>query len=118
MRPVLLALAAALSIALYRMISRGGKTYSYYHTQLISLLPDGTEQITQNKEKGTIIINNKTVIIDGTEYCYAPMKNEEQEAVLEYDNKDLRNVRVLLPEGEKLFFIEQSHSLKGSVETA
>jgi len=118
MRPILLAIAAALSVALYRMISRGGKSYTYYHTQLVSQLPDGSEQVTQQKETGNIIINNKTVVIDGKEYCYAPMKNEDLEAVLEYDNKDLRTIRILLPDGEKHFFVEQAHSLKGSVKTA
>jgi hypothetical protein len=119
MRPVLLAIAAFLSIALYRMISRGGKTYAYNRTQTILHLNDESEHISQEKEKGSITITNHSVIIDGVEYIYAPMKGEEIQAVLEYDNKALRNVRVLLPEGEKHFFIEQvQHSLRGTVKPA
>lgn len=119
MRPVLLFIAATLSVILYRMISRGGKSYSYGRTQTISKNSDGSEQVVQEKEKGAIIINNKSVIIDGIEYCYAPLKGEEIEAVLEYDHKDLRNVRVLLPQGEKHFVVESpQHSLKNSVRIA
>lgn len=119
MRPVLLAIAAFLSIALYRMISRGGKTYSYNRTQTISLSADGSEHITQEKEKGSITLTNQSVIIDGREYCYAPMKGQEAQAVLEYDNKILHSVRVLLTDGEKQFLIEQAqHSIKVTVKTA
>jgi len=119
MRPVLLAIAAVLSIALYRMISRGGKTYSYSRSRSVLHLADGSENITQHKENGSINITNRSVIIDGVEYCYAPMKGEEIQAVLEYDNKILHSVRILQHDGEKQFFIEQVQpSLKTAVRPA
>jgi len=108
MRFILLGIAIALTIALYRMLSRGGKTYSYGRTQTISFLSDGSEHVLQGNESGSIIITNKTVLIDGLEYCYKPMENDQLQAILDYDDAGLRSVRVLLPEGEKQYFIEKS----------
>jgi len=108
MRFILLGIAIALTIALYRMLSRGGKTYSYGRTQTISFLSDGSEHVLQGNESGSIIITNKTVLIDGQEYCYKPMENDQLQAVLDYDDSGLRSVRVLLPEGEKQYFIEKN----------
>lgn len=118
MREVLLAVAAILSIALYRMISRGGKNYAYNHTQTIDILPDGTEVVIEKtSDSGTISITNKTVIIDGVEYIYKPLGEEPIQAVLEYKNQTLTHVRVLLPEGEKHFFIQEITVAKGTRNT-
>ncbi len=111
MRTVLLMIAAALAIALYRMISKGGKSYSYAGTQTIAYLDDGSEHVVNGNEAGSVIITNKTVILDGAEYCYKPMGNELQQAALEYDNADLSSIRVFLSHGEKLFFIKKVHSV-------
>lgn len=108
MRFILLGIAIALTIALYRMLSRGGKTYAYGRTQTISFLSDGSEHVLQGNESGSIIITNKTVLIDGLEYCYKPMENDQLQAILDYDDSGLRSVRVLLPEGEKQYFIEKN----------
>lgn len=108
MQPVLLIIAGVLSVALYRMLSRGGKTYSYTRTQTISFLSDGSEHVVQGVETGSIIITNKTVLIDGLEYCYKPMEGEALQAILEYDDNGLMSVRVLLPDGEKQYFVEKS----------
>jgi len=118
MQPVLLVIAGVLSIALYRMLSRGGKTYSYVRTQTISFLTDGSEHVVQGTESGSIIITNKTVLIDGLEYCYKPMEGEQLQAILEYDESGLRSVRVLLPDGEKQFFIEKAPATKNSMEAS
>ncbi len=115
MRPILLVVAAALSIALYRMLSRGGKTYSYSRTQTLTFMGDGSENVVQGSEIGSIIITNKTVLIDGQEFLYKPMEDEQLQAVLEYDESGLRCVRVLLNEGEKQYFIEKAPSAKGIV---
>lgn len=112
MRPVLLAVAAALSIALYRMLSKGGKTYAYARTQTISFLSDGSEHVVQGSESGSIIITNKTIMIDGLEYIYKPAENEVVQALLDYDEAGLRSVRVLLPEGEKQYFIDKNPAMK------
>jgi hypothetical protein len=108
MQPVLLIIAGVLSIALYRMLSRGGKTYAYTRTQTISFLSDGSEHVVQGSETGSIIITNKTVLIDGLEYCYKPMEGEALQAILEYDDSGLMSVRVLLQDGEKQYFVEKS----------
>jgi|SRR5690606_19465511 len=113
MRPVLLAVAAALSIALYRMLSKGGKTYAYARTQTISFLSDGSEHVVQGAESGSIIITNKTIMIDGLEYIYKPSSEDEVvQALLDYDETGLRSVRVLLPEGEKQYFIDKNPVVK------
>lgn len=110
MQPVLLIIAGVLSVALYRMLSRGGKTYSYTRTQTISFLSDGSEHVVQGIETGSIIITNKTVLIDGLEYCYKPMEGEALQAILEYDDGGLMSVRVLLQDGEKQYFVERSQT--------
>jgi hypothetical protein len=107
MQTILLILAGVLIVVLYRMLSRGGKTYSYARTQTISFLSDGSEHVVQGLEHGSIIITNKTVLIDGLEYCYKPMEGEQLQAILDYDENGLRSIRVLLSEGEKQFFIEK-----------
>jgi hypothetical protein len=108
MRPFLLVIAAALSVALYRMISRGGKTHSYTKTHVISILPDGTEHVTNNEENGSISITNKCAIIDGVEYAYKPMVNEPIQATLIYEDHQLSAVRIFLNESEKLFIIDRA----------
>ena len=110
MRGVLLVIAAGLSIALYRMLSKGGKTYSYNRTQTISFLTDGSEHVIQGNESGSILITNKTVLIDGLEYIYKPLEGETAQAFLEYDDSGLRLVRVLTHEGEKQYFVQKSTS--------
>ncbi len=114
MREVLLMIAAALAVALYRMISKGGKSYSYSGTQTISYLEDGSEHVISGKESGSVIITNKSVVLDGVEYCYKPLGNELQQAALEYDDADLRCIRVFLSHGEKLFFIMKVHAANKS----
>jgi hypothetical protein len=119
MRPILLSIAAVLSFILYRMISRGGRTYRYTHTQFITLDLDGMENSTQINGKGSITINNKFVVIDGKEYCYAPMKGEEMQALLEYNNKELESVRIIQHDGFKRFMLEQVQPVfKGNPKTA
>ena len=107
MQTVLLLIALVLAVILFRMLSRGGKTYSYKRTQTISFQSDGSEHVTQGADYGSIIITNKTVLIDGLEYCYKPMEGEQLQAILEYDENGLRSVRVLMAEGEKQYFIEK-----------
>lgn len=118
MQTVLLVLALALTIALYRMLSRGGKTYPYSRTQTISFLSDGSEHVVQGNEHGSIIITNKTVLIDGLEYCYKPMEGEQLQAILDYDENGLRSVRVLLPDGEKQYFVQKAPARKHTVRMA
>jgi hypothetical protein len=112
-RTLLLVIAIALALALYRMLSRGGKTYSYGRTQTISFLSDGSEHVVQGSESGSIIITNKTVLIDGLEYLYKPSGNEPLQAMLDYDENGLRSVRVFQHAGEKQYFIEKAVSTKG-----
>jgi len=107
MQTVLLLIALVLAVILFRMLSRGGKTYAYRRTQTISFQSDGSEQVLQGADNGSIIITNKTVLIDGLEYCYKPMEGEQLQAILEYDDNGLRSVRVLMSEGEKQYFIEK-----------
>jgi len=108
MRTVLLIIAAGLAIALYRMLSRGGKTFSYGRTQTISFLTDGSEHVIQGTESGSIIITSKTVLIDGLEYIHKPAPNEQLQAVMDYDENGLRSIRVFLANGEKQYFIDKS----------
>jgi len=118
MQAVLLIIAIALTIALYRMLSRGGKTYPYAGTQTTSFQKDGTEQVVPGNENGSIIITNKTVLIDGIEYCYKPMEGEQLQAILDYDESGLCSVRVILSEGEKRYFIRKSPSKKTTMHIA
>jgi len=108
MREVLLVIALGLSIALYRMLSRGGKTFTYGRTQTISFLTDGSEHVIQGSETGSIIITSKTILIDGLEYIHKPAPNEQLQALLDYDENGLRSIRVLLANGEKQYFIDKS----------
>ncbi len=108
LRPILLIIAGGLSIALYRMLSRGGKTYSYTRAQSISFLSDGSEHVVQEENPGSIIITNRTVMIDGLEYIYKPTGDEAVQALLDYDENGLRSVKVLFPEGEKQYFIDRA----------
>lgn len=108
MRPILLAIAAVLAVILYRMLSKGGKTYVYNRTQYISFLSDGSEHVIQEESQGSIIITGKTVLIDGLEYIYKPADNEPVQALLDYDESGLRSVRVLLIEGERQYFINRN----------
>lgn len=108
LRPILLIIAGALSVALYRMLSRGGKTYAYARAQSISFLSDGSEHVVQEESSGSIIITNKTVMIDGLEYIFKPAENEPVQALLDFDESGLRSVKVLLPEGEKQYFIDRT----------
>ncbi len=112
MRPILLAIAAVLAVILYRMLSRGGKTYNYDRTQYISFLSDGSEHVIHEQEAGSIIITGKTVLIDGLEYIYKPGDNEPVQATLDYDENGLRSVRVLLVDGEKQYFINRNPAVK------
>src|SRR5688572_20782873 len=116
MRALLLLIAVALAVALYRMLSKGGKTYAYARTQTISFLSDGTENVSQGTEKGSIIITNKTVLIDGQEYLYKPYGNEPLQAMLDYDENGLRSVRVFQHSGEKQFFIDKAPATAPSGE--
>ena len=106
-------IAIALALALYRMLSKGGKTYSYGRTQTISFLSDGSEHVVQGSEAGSIIITNKTVLIDGLEYLHKPSGNEPLQAMLDYDETGLRSVRVFQHAGEKQYFIEKAVSTRG-----
>ena len=108
MRTVLLVLAAGLSVALYRMLSRGGKTFTYGRTQTISFLSDGSEHVIQGSETGSIIITSKTVLIDGLVYIHKPMDNEQLQSILDYDENGLRSVRVILTNGEKQYFVDRN----------
>lgn len=108
MRPILLGIAAVLAIILYRMLSRGGKTYAYNRMQYISFLSDGSEHVIHEEASGSIIITGKTVMIDGLEFIYKPSDNEPVQALLDYDDSGLRSVRVLLVEGEKQYFINRN----------
>lgn len=108
MRPILLAIAAVLAIILYRMLSRGGKTYAYDRTQYISFLSDGSEHVISEQASGSIIITGKTVMIDGLEYIYKPADNEPVQALLDYDESGLRSVKVLLIDGERQYFINRT----------
>lgn len=110
LRPILLIIAAVLAVLLYRMLSRGGKTYSYDRTQTISFLSDGTEHVLQDVTNGSIIIGSKTILIDGLEYVYKPTEGEPVQALLDFDESGLRSVRVLLQEGEKQYFITRDSS--------
>lgn len=112
MRPILLIIAAVLAVILYRMLSRGGKTYAYNRTQMISFLSDGSEHVVQEQTNGSIIITSRTVLIDGLEYIYKPSEGEPVQALLEYDESGLRDVRVLLPEGEKQYFINRNPEVR------
>lgn len=114
MRPILLAVAAVLAVVLYRMLSKGGKTYSYNRTQYISFLSDGSEHVIHESETGSIIITGKTVLIDGLEYIYKPSDNEPVQATLDYDESGLRSVRVLLVDGEKQYFINREAAPKAA----
>lgn len=116
MRPILLILAAALAIALYRMLSRGGKTYSYGRTQTISFLTDGSEHVVQDAEAGSIIMTAKTILIDGQEYCYKPGDGEQLQAIPDYDENGLRSIRVILPAGEKQYFIDKNSLPKNGMK--
>jgi len=107
MRTLLLLLAAALAVALYRMLSKGGKTYAYGRTQTISFLSDGSEHVVQGSETGSIII-------DGLEYLYKPYGNEPLQAMLDYDETGLRSVRVFQHGGEKQFFIDKAPATSSS----
>ena len=109
LRPILLIIAAVLAVLLYRMLSRGGKTYSYDRTQTISFLSDGTEHVLQDITSGSIIIAGKTVMIDGLEYIYKPTEGQPVQALLDFDETGLRSVRVLLQEGEKQYFINRAN---------
>ena len=51
-------------------------------------------------------------MIDGLEYIYKPAENEVVQAILDYDEAGLRSVRVLLPEGEKQYFIDKNPAMK------
>lgn len=114
MRPILLIIAGALSVALYRMLSRGGKTYAYDRSQTISFLSDGSEHVVQDNVNGSIIITSKTILIDGLEYIYKPAQGEPVQALLDFDEHGLRSVRVLLPEGEKQYFINRNPAMKAA----
>ncbi|MEZ5017190.1 MAG: hypothetical protein R2800_09070 [Flavipsychrobacter sp.] len=111
LRTILLVIAGVLSVILYRMLSKGGKTYSYDRTQSISFLSDGSEHVVQNTGVGSIIITSKTVMIDGLEYIYKPSNNEPVQAILDYDETGLRSVRVLLAEGETQYFINRNPAM-------
>lgn len=108
LRPILLIIAGILSIALYRMLSRGGKTYAYDRYQMLSFQTDGSEHVIQEETNGSIIITNKTVLIDGLEYIYKPSEGEPVQALLDFDDNGLKSVRVLLQEGEKQYFINRA----------
>ncbi|MBL7719490.1 MAG: hypothetical protein JNL72_11680 [Flavipsychrobacter sp.] len=115
---LLLLIAAGLAIALYRMLSKGGKTYSFARTQTISFLSDGSEHVVQGTESGSIIITSKTVLIDGLEYLHKPQGNEPLQAVLDYDENGLRSVRVFQHGGEKQYFIDKSAATSASKQQA
>lgn len=112
LRVILLVIAGVLSIILYRMLSRGGKTYAYDRTQMLTFLNDGSENVIHEATNGSIIITNKTVLIDGLEYIYKPVEDEPLQALLDYDDNGLRSIRVLLQEGEKQYFISRSTSMR------
>ena len=114
LRPILLIIAAVLAVLLYRMLSRGGKTYAYDRTQTISFLSDGTEHVLQDVANGSIIITSKTVLIDGLEYIFKPAEGQPVQALLDFDENGLRSVRVLLQEGEKQYFISRNLAMKAA----
>lgn len=111
LRAILLVIAGVLSIILYRMLSRGGKTYAYDRTQMLTFLSDGSENVVHESTNGSIIITNKTVLIDGLEYIYKPGDDEPLQALLDYDDNGLRSIRVLLQEGEKQYFINRNTAM-------
>jgi len=96
------------------MLSRGGKTYSYNRTQVLTFLTDGSEQMIHEETNGSIIITSKTVLIDGLEYIFKPSDNEPVQALLDFDDNGLRSVRVLLQDGEKQYFINRNPAMRAA----
>jgi hypothetical protein len=110
LRAILLVIAGVLSIILYRMLSRGGNAYD--RTQMLTFMSDGSENVVHESTNGSIIITNKTVLIDGLEYIYKPNEDEPLQALLDYDDNGLRSIRVLLQEGEKQYFINRGPAMR------
>ena len=107
MQILLIILALALFYVLYRLL-RQDKAYSYTRTTVISYQSDGTEYITTNDESGEIIVTSDVVMIDGTGYKYKTMDSRKTEAIMHYAKGKLRSVSILLPIGEKSYFIPDS----------
>ncbi|MEI8279201.1 MAG: hypothetical protein WCG87_05510 [Bacteroidota bacterium] len=104
MQILLIILAVAMLYVLYKLL-RQDKVYTYTRTTIISYQPDGTEYITTNDESGEIIVTSDVVLIDGTGYKYKTIDSRKTEAIMHYAKGHLRSVSILLPIGEKSYFI-------------
>ena len=104
MQFLLIILSVVILFVLYKLL-RQNKTYTYTRTTVISYQPDGTEYITTTDETGMVIVTHNMVKIDGTGYFYNTMDSHKAEAILHYAKGKLRSVNIILPIGEKSYFI-------------
>jgi hypothetical protein len=104
MQIIFFILAVGILVVLY-MMTRQKKTYTYTRVTVISYQSDGTEYITTSDKTGSIDLTNATVKIDNKIYKHKTLDSRKAEAVLHYANGRLRSVSILLPIGEKSYFI-------------
>jgi uncharacterized protein YxeA len=99
-----------LAVLLYRMLNSRRTTYPY--VKVTRRFVEGEEDYTATEhEHGHITIDHDLVIIEGHEYNLKAENGHPAVAYLKVEAGKLISVNLILPDGEKEFFIDPEYSI-------
>ncbi len=111
MQYVLLFLIVFLSIILYKLLSERKLTYSFIRTRKRLIGRDFNGDETDEIENGLIIIDKDILIVEGEEYLLKSKMGLLPEAVLNIQKNRLITVKVMMENGEKIYFIDPENNI-------
>lgn len=111
MQYVLLILIVFLSIILFKLLSERKVIYSYIRTRKRLIGQDFNGDETDEIENGLIIIDKDILIVEGEEYLLKSKMGLPPEAILNIQKNKLLNVKVILENGEKIYFIDPENNI-------
>lgn len=99
-----------LAIVLYRMLNSRRTTYPF--VKVTRKFTDAEEDYTATEhEHGYVTIDHDRVIIEGQEYDLKAHNGMAAAAYLKVDAGKLISVSLVMPDGEKEFFIDPEYSI-------
>lgn len=110
MQLVLVIVTFILAIVLYRMLNSRRTTYPF--VKVTRRFNDTEEEYTATEhEHGYVTIDHDTVIIEGQEYHLKIHNGTNANAYLKVDSGKLISVNLVMPDGEKEFFIDPEYGI-------
>jgi len=111
MQYVLLFLIVFLSIILYKLLSERKVTYSFIRTRKRLIGQEFNGDDTDEIENGLIIIDKDILIVEGEEYLLKSKMGLPPEATLNIQKNKLLSVKVMMENGEKIYFIDPENNI-------